>query len=96
MLISNEFFLLLPLHPERRISQHVVESHYGTTVMLESASQLDIIFVLLLDQHVRLIRGKGFDHLVPFPNPEPVSTSPIPVMRAVKSASFWEAEVAIR
>jgi hypothetical protein len=55
--------LLLPLHSERRVGEHVVESHLlpiGVSVeavLGESVVAADVIRVPALDEHVRLADG---------------------------------------
>jgi hypothetical protein len=50
---------LLPLHPERRIRQHVVEVFAGQTVGREGVAEDDVGDVLALDEHVGLADGVG-------------------------------------
>ena len=66
MLLLDEALLLLPLHAEGRIGQHVVEGDLLAVcvaieaVLGEGVAEDDVVGVLALDQHVGLADRPGF------------------------------------
>ena len=49
----------LPLHPERRVGEQVVETAVGVLVVVEAVTEPDPGRVLTFDQHVSPTRGVG-------------------------------------
>src|SRR5690606_6359824 len=59
VLVGDLFLNLLPVHTERRVAEHEVETVAGQLVVGQGVAQLDVADVLPLDQHVRLADGVG-------------------------------------
>jgi len=59
VLVGDLLLNLLPLHAERRVTEHEVEAAVGQLVVGQGVAQLDAGDVLALDQHVRLADGVG-------------------------------------
>ncbi|MCY1297936.1 hypothetical protein D9M70_473930 [compost metagenome] len=59
MFVGNLLLYLLPLHAERRVAEHEVETAVGQLVVGQGVAQLDAGDVLPLDQHIRLADSVG-------------------------------------
>ena len=64
VLAADELLLGLPLHPEGRIGQHVVELVPGEMVVGEAIAESDVLDLLALDHHVRAADGVGLGVVV--------------------------------
>ena len=54
VLVLDVFLLLLPLHAEGRIGEHVIELFFGESVPGERVREDDVVRILTLDEHVGL------------------------------------------
>jgi hypothetical protein len=58
-LLADVLLDVLPLHPEGRVGEHVVEVLAGQAVGGQRVAEHDVADVLALDEHVRLADGVG-------------------------------------